>query len=151
MSRNQKGTNYKYGIQIDIDGSGGITEDRLIPGSRESQAFNKFAAADVGSIFWTAPVACKFIRATERHVTIAGQPGTMSIEKVPSGTAPGSGTVVTASAIDLQGTANTNQTAQGKTDGSQLLAAGDSLALKLASGAATSLAGASMTVVVEWQ
>jgi hypothetical protein len=144
------GTNYKYGVMIDIDGSGGLGDEKFIPGIRHAISLPNFAAATVAQLFWTAPKACKIIRVYERHGTAAGQAGTLQIEKVPSGTAIGSGTVALATAIDLAGTANTNQKVSALTTAAAILAEGDSLATKLASGAATSLAASSLTVVIEW-
>jgi len=108
------------------------------------------AAAGIPVIFYTAPCACKVIRAIERHVTVAGQAGTMQIEKVPSGTAIGSGTVLLASAFDLTSTANTNVTINALTTAAATLAAGDSLAGKVASGSATSYANGMVTLVIEY-
>ena len=150
MSKSAKGTNYKYGVLIDYDGAGGLTSEKMIPGSRGTITFAPVAAATIPTIFWTAPYACKVISVSERHVTVAGQAGTMQVEKVPSGTAIGSGTVLLATAFDLTSTANTNVTALALTTAAGTLAAGDSLAGKVASGAATSYANGAITVLVEW-
>lgn len=112
--------------------------------------YPQYAAATLPLIFWTAPAPCRIIQATERHTTVAGQAGTMQIEKVPSGTAIGSGTVTLASAFDLTSTAATVVTKLPLATSAKVLAAGDSLAGKVASGAATSLAGATLTIVLEW-
>jgi len=146
----QKGSNYKYGINLDINGDGGLGDEKFIPGSRSIVAFPTFVAADVAKIFFTAPYPCKIVRAYERHTTVAGQAGTLTLEKVPSGTAPGSGTAAMATTVDLTAAINTNQTITALTTAAAILAAGDSIALKVASGAATSLAGASLTAVIEW-
>ena len=151
MPKLQKGTNYKYGVMVDIDGSGGLSDEKFIPGSRFTIHYPALAAAGIPTPIWTAPAACKIVSAVERHVTVAGQAGTMQVEKVPSGTAPGSGTAALASAFDLTSTANTNVTILGSsTLATASLAKGDSLWTKLASGAATSLANAVLTVVMEW-
>lgn len=150
MSKNSKGTNFKYGFQIDIDGSGGLGDEKFIPGGRDYAVNFAVAAATIPVIFYTAPAACKIVKVIERHVTVAGQAGTMQIEKVPSGTAIGSGTVLLATAFDLTSTANTNVTVNALTTAAGTLAAGDSLACKVASGAATSYAGGTVTVVLEY-
>ena len=151
MPRNiEKGSNFRYGLYVDIDGTGGLTDEKFIPGSRFEVSF-PIAAANIPQAFWTAPYPCKVIRAYERHVTVAGQAGTAQIEKTGSGTAPGSGTATLASAFDLTSTANTNVIIQATgTTANATLAAGDSLSTKLASGAATSYAGGVVTVVLEW-
>ncbi|OCZ54314.1 hypothetical protein [Dehalobacter sp. TeCB1] len=146
----QKMTNSKYGICLDMNGDGGLTDEKFIPGSRFEVQFPNLAAAQIPGLFWTAPYPCKVIRAYERHVTVAGQAGTMQVEKTPSGTAPGSGTATLATAFDLTSTANTNVSVSALTTAAAQLAAGDSLSTKLASGAATSYAGGCLSVVLEW-
>lgn len=145
----QKGTNAKYGIYLDIDGSGGLTDEKFIPGMRFTRDF-QIAAANIPQVMWVAPYPCKVIRAIERHVTVAGQAGTLQVEKCPSGTAPGSGTATLVSAFDLTSTANTNVIIQGLNTAASTLVAGDSIGTKLASGAATSYANGTLTVVIEW-
>ena len=140
-------TNFPHGVCVDIDGGGGLGDEKFIPGSRTEISVS-LAAASLPSLLFTAPYPCQVIRAYERHVTVAGQAGTMQIEKVPSGTAPGSGTNVLGSAFDLTSTANTNAVISGLS--TVPLAVGDSLGVKLASGAATSYAGGTLTVVLEW-
>jgi len=110
----------------------------------------RLAAADIGLPFFVAPAACEVVAATERHVTVAGQAGTLTIEKCTAAEAPGAGDVVLASAFDLTSTANTNVTKSSTSSGVEQMAAGDALCTKLASGAATSYAGASMTVTLKW-
>lgn len=146
----KKGSNFKYGIYIDIDGTGGLTDEKFIPGKRFTVCTEALAAAGIPMLLWTAPAACKIVRAIERHVTVAGQAGTMQVEKCPSGTAPGSGSATLASAFDLTSTANTNSIIQALTTSAATLAAGDSIGTKLASGAATSYAGGTLTLVMEW-
>lgn len=124
-------------------------DNRFIVGSRFQVSFQNFGASDVAKTFFVAPCNCKVVEAKERHVTVAGQAGTLQVEKVPSGTAIGSGTVTLASAFDLTATANTVVTKSALTTSAGALSAGDSLALKLASGAATSLALATITLTME--
>lgn len=147
MSRKFRGTNFRYGASVDIDGAGGLTDERFMPGTRSLIAVSGLAAADAGRVLAIMPAAGKLVRVIERHVTAAGQAGTIQVEKVPSGTAPGSGTTLLATAINAAGTANTNQTCEASAN---TLAAGDALAPKTASGALTSLAGMTVTLVIEW-
>lgn len=121
-----------------------------IPGSRFEVTYPQVAAADVAKTFFIAPAACKIVSATERHVTVAGQAGTLTIEKLTSGEAPGAGDVLLAAAFDLTSTANTPVTKTGVTTAAGTLAAGDALCLKLASGNAASYALGSITVLMEW-
>jgi hypothetical protein len=147
---NGKSTNYPHGIQIDLDGRGGMADERFVPGSRSEAGTGAFAAAALPGVFWVAPAPCKVISAVERHGVVAGQAGTMQVEKVPSGTAPGSGTVVLATAFDGTTTINTNVSSAALATSAATLAKGDALALKVASGALTSLAGACVVVTVEY-
>lgn len=151
MSKNFKGSNFKYGLQIDVNGDGNLTDERFPSGMRTQVTFAPISAATIPTIFFIAPAPCKVISVTERHVTVAGQAGTMTVEKVPSGTAIGSGTDLMASAFDLTSTANTNVTKDASsTLSTRSLAKGDSLAGKVASGAATSYAGGVITATIEW-
>ena len=124
-------------------------DNKYVVGSRFQVTFHNFASADCAKTFFIAPCNCKVIEARERHVTVAGQAGTLQVEKVPSGTAVGSGTVTLASAFDLTSTANTVVTKTALTTSASTLATGDALALKVASGASTSLALATLTVTME--
>ena len=144
-----QGTNFKYGVGIDVNGDGGLEDERFPVGFREVITYSPFSAAGIPSIFWIAPAPCKIISAVERHVTVAGQAGTMQVEKIPSGTAIGSGTNVLASAFDLESTANTNVTILGA-EATQEVAKGEALAGKVASGAATSYANGTLSITVEW-
>ncbi len=150
MSTNQKGTNYKYGIQIDKNGDGGLTDDKFITGNRFQLTFPQIAAADVAKIFFIAPKACKIVSAYERHVTVAGQAGVLTIEKLNTGVAPGSGSDLFTTGFDLTSTANTPVTKTAVTTSAASLVAGDALCLKLQSGAATSYALGTLTVTMEW-
>jgi hypothetical protein len=143
-------TNFNHGIEVDPQNLNGLDGEKYIAGTRHTVQFPQIAAADMGKTFWIAPHDCKVINAWERHVTVAGQAGTMQIEKVPSGTAIGSGTVVLASAFDLTSTANTAVKKDALTTSAAVMAAGDSLATKLASGAATSYAAGTLEVTLEW-
>lgn len=122
----------------------------LKSGARETVSIWNFAAADVAKSFWIAPAAGSVIGAYETHVTVAGQAGGLQIEKCNTGEAAASGDAVLATAWDLTSTANTPVYKAAVGDGKEDFVAGDRFHLLLASGAATSLALATMTMVVEW-
>lgn len=121
-----------------------------IVGSRFVVTYPDVAAADVAKTFFIAPAACKVVSAYERHVTVAGQAGTLTIEKLTTGEAPSAGDVVLAAAWDLTSTANTPVSKTALTTAVATLAAGDALCLKLASGAATSYALGTISVLMEY-
>jgi hypothetical protein len=108
-----------------------------------------FAAADVAKTLFVADRAMRFIKAIERHGTKAGQAGTLQIEKCTAGEAAAAGDVLLASAFDLTSDNDTAVEKLGVTTAAATLAEGDAIRLKLASGAATSLADACMTLVFE--
>jgi hypothetical protein len=122
----------------------------FIQGQRFVVQYPQVAAADVAKTFFIAPAACKVVSAYERHVTVAGQAGTLQIEKLNTGEAPGAGDVVLAAAFDLTSTANTPVKKDALATAAASLVAGDALCLKVASGAATSYALGTITVVMEW-
>lgn len=122
-----------------------------IAGQQFQVTYPQVAAADVAKSFFIAPAKCKFVSATERHVTVAGQAGTLQIEKLASGEAPGSGDALLGEAFDLTSTANTPVTKAAVTTDVVHLSAGDALCLKLASGAATSYALGTITALMEWE
>lgn len=142
-------------LTIKADGTNVLAGDleiagQFLKGNRFTVNYPQVAAADVAKTFFTAPAACKVVSAYERHVTVAGQAGTLQIEKLASGEAPGAGSVVLASAFDLTSTANTPVSINAVTTAAGTLAAGDTLCLKVASGAATSYALGTITVTLEW-
>jgi len=110
-----------------------------------------FAHGDAGKIIFVSPFACRVTKVSEVHATAAGQAGTLTVERLQGTEAPGAGDdLLGATKIDLTGTANTVQSpALTGTAAHLVLAAGDRLALKLASGASTTLAGACVTVEIE--
>lgn len=134
----------------DLNKTLGLAAGLTIPGARFTVQYPQVAAADVAKTFFLAPAACKMISATERHVTVAGQTGTLQIEKLTSGTAIGSGDLTLATAFDLTSAASTPVTKAAVTTALATLAAGDALCLKLASGGATSYALGTITVLMEW-
>lgn len=81
---------------------------------------------------------------------VASSSGTVTCEKVPSGTAQGSGTDLQTATVSTAGTANTNNTASLSATAATLeLAAGDSLAL-VNGGTLTSLVSLQVTVGLHW-
>jgi len=128
----------------------GLASGKFVTGQRFQVTYPQVAAADVAKTFFIAPAACKIIAAQERHVTVAGQAGTLTIEKLTTGEAPSAGDVILAAAFDLTSTANTPVEKAGVTTAAGTLAKGDALCLKLASGAATSYALGTITVEMEW-
>lgn len=135
--------------QLNVSGTANITA-QFVKGQKFEVTYSQVAAADVAKTFFIAPAACKILSAYERHVTVAGQAGTLTIEKLESGEAPGAGDVLLASAFDLTSTANTPVTKAAVTTAAATLAAGDALCLKVASGAATSYALGTITVTMQW-
>jgi hypothetical protein len=113
-------------------------------------SYPQFAAADVAKTFFIAPAACKVVSAYERHVTVAGQAGSLQIEKLTTGEAPSAGDVTLAAGFDMTSTANTPVSIAALTTEAATLAAGDALCLKLASGNAASYALGTITVTMEW-
>lgn len=106
------------------------------------------ATADNYGVFYIAPYAVEVVSVKERHET-AGSDGsavTLNVQKVPSGTAKGSGTNLLSAGISLKGTADTNATGTLSTTVADLrLAAGDSLAL-VPTGTLTAVDGVTVTV-----
>jgi hypothetical protein len=123
---------------------------QFLKGSRFTVSYPQFAAADVAKTFFIAPAACKVISAYERHVTVAGQAGSLQIEKLTTGEAPSAGDVTLAAGFDMTSTANTPVSIAALTTEAATLAAGDALCLKLASGNAASYALGTITVTMEW-
>jgi len=119
-------------------------------GNRFLVSTASFAAADTAKTIFVASRPCKLIAAYERHGTKAGQAGTLTLEKCTAGEAAAAGDVMLAAAFDLAGNNDTVQEKLAVTDGKEVMAAGDAIRLKLASGAATSLADAVVTLELEW-
>ena len=129
-------------LQIDVPST--------IKGSYFEVQYPQVVAADVAKIFYIANEPCKVISAYERHVTVAGQAGTLTIEKLTTGQAPTAGGVVLATAFNLASTANTPVSVAGVTTALGTLVAGDALCLKLVSGAATSYALGTIVVLMQY-
>lgn len=100
------------------------------------------------STFWTAPAKCVVDNVSVRYNT-ASSSGTVAVHKVPSGTAPDSGTAL-CTAVSTAATADTRYTATLSTTASTLeLAEGDALQL-VDAGTLTSLADLEVTVALHW-
>jgi hypothetical protein len=123
---------------------------QFLKGQRFVVTYPQFAAADVAKTFFVAPAACKIISGNERHVTVAGQAGALTVEKLTSGEAPGAGDDLFATGFDMIGTTNVPTTQTAVTTSAGTLAAGDALCLKLKSGNAASYALGTLSIVMEW-
>lgn len=94
-----------------------------------------FVAADVDDIFFVAPFRCRVLSVKEVHAVAAGGTATMDVERLQGTEAPGAGDALTGGTIDLNGTANTVQTATLTTTAAHLiLEVGNRLCVKKASG-----------------
>ena len=99
--------------------------------------------------FWTAPAKCVVDSVTARYNT-ASSSGTVTVHKVPSGTAPDSGTALLSSTISTAATADTRYAGTLSSTASTLeLAEGDALQL-VDGGTLTSLADLEVTVGLHW-
>lgn len=125
-------------------------EGGVIVGSRFEVVYPQVAAADVAKTFFIANAPCKIISARERHVTVAGQAGVLTIEKLTTGEAPGAGDDLFGTGFDLTSTANTPVSKTAVTTAAGTLAAGDALCLKVQSGAATSYALGTISILLEY-
>lgn len=106
------------------------------------------SSANFSTPFFRADRPYAVVEVKERHETAATD-GSVMLRKVPSGTAPASGTAVLASSISLAATANTDQTGLlSSTESNRTLAEGDSLALE-ATGLLTSCAGVTFSVMLK--
>lgn len=105
-------------------------------------------AANYGA-FYIVPFTCILTNFQEVHETAGSSDGTLMLEKLTGTEAPGAGTDMLASAIDLTATANTVQTGVlSATTANLNLAIGDRLAIEDAA-TLTSIAG--LSVIVELQ
>lgn len=128
----------------------GISAGAPISGSQFAVTYPNFAAADVAKTFFVAPAACKVKEISERHVTVAGQAGVLTIEKLTAGEAPAAGDDLITTGFDMTSTANTAVTKMAVTTAAATLAVGNALCLKLQSGNAASYALGTLTVLMEW-
>lgn len=134
----------------EINALAGIATGKFVPGQRFQVTYPQVAAADVAKTFFIAPAACKIVSGYERHVTVAGQAGVLSVEKLTAAEAPGAGDDLFTTGWDLTSTANTSVSKTAVTTATGTLAAGDTLCLLLQSGAATSYALGTITLTMEW-
>lgn len=158
-------SNKKVGSS-DIDSVGLFRADSLILAKQEGflgvtkpvtvriQDTDAATAANYTTPFFIAERNYEILSATERHEVAGSDAGavTLQVEKVPSGTVPGSGTAVLATAFNLKGTANTNQESSVLTTYSgsipvKFLARGNALALKL-TGTPTAVDGVTVSVLL---
>jgi hypothetical protein len=132
--------------------SGVLTQTSGTPivGDRFEVTYPQVAAADVAKTFYIANQACKVISARERHVTVAGQAGVLTIEKLTTGEAPGAGDDLFGTGFDLTSTANTPVSKTAVTTAAGTLAAGDALCLKTQSGNPASYALGTISVLMEY-
>lgn len=101
------------------------------------------------NIFWIAPAKC-VVDSVEARWGTASTSGTVTVHKVPSGTAAGSGTDLLASTISTAGTAATKTAGTLSSTAATLeLAAGDGLQL-VDSGTLTNLVDLNVTVGLHW-
>jgi len=104
-------------------------------------------ATNYGPVF-IAPFPCVLIKVQERHA-VAGSDGsavTLDVEKIPSGTAKGSGTTMLASTINLKATADTVQNGSlAKLGTAKSLVVGDAVGIKT-SGTLTALKDVTVTL-----
>lgn len=128
----------------------GLDGGKFIPGQKFQVRYPQIAAADVAKTFFIAPAACKIVSAYERHVTVAGQAGVLTVEKLNTGEAPGTGDDLFATGFDLTSTANTPVSKTAVTTAAGTLVAGDALCLKMQSGAATSYALGTISITMQW-
>lgn len=99
--------------------------------------------------FWTAPAKC-VVDYLVLTYSVASTSGTVQLEKVPSGTAQGSGTNILTATVSTSSAANTNNEGTiSSTAATAELAAGDSLAL-VNGGTLTGLTDLQVTVGLHW-
>jgi len=117
-----------------------------------------FAAADVvntvaAKVFYIATQRVRVTKISEIHAVVAGQAGTLDIERLQAVEAPGAAAgdpLLAAAKIDLAATIHTVQSpALSATAALLVLEIGDRLALKLATGSAATLANATLAVEIE--
>ena len=133
-----------------ILGATGLTAGKFIVGEKFVVTYPQLAAADVAKTFFIAPAACKIVSGYERHVTVAGQPGVLTVEKLTTGEAPSAGDDLFTVGFDMVGTTNVPTTKTAVTTAAGTLAAGDALCLKVQSGGATSYALGTISITMQW-
>jgi len=108
------------------------------------------ATAGNYGVFFIAHKGCEVVAVRESHEAAGTDAGavTLDIEKLPSGTAPGSGTAITSSGFNLKSTANTPVSKTSIDLTSKTLDPGDRLALKL-TGTPTAVDGVTVTIYLK--
>lgn len=107
------------------------------------------AAVDVSKTIFNADAAYQVVSIKVAWGVAGGAAATLTPEKLTGTTAPGSGTAMISSPIDLTATANTVVTGTLSSTTSDLqLAAGDRLGVKLA-GVLTGLVGCAVTIILK--
>ena len=133
-----------------------ITKDRgffgiTLPLTRCMEGATPQTAANYTTPFFIANRFYQVITVTERH-QVAGSDGgavTVTVNKVPSGTAPASGTAVITTPLSLKTTADTNQSGIVSTvQGVAILAPTDALCL-ISSGTLTAVVGVTVSVLLK--
>jgi predicted RecA/RadA family phage recombinase len=155
VSKINTGMLFGYALAAAAVGDGSATvlpvllaESGEKPGAQFSVSM-QFAAADVAKTVFVAPVGCRLLKANARWGTKAGQAGTLTLEKCNTGEAAAAGDVMLAAAFDLTGNNDVPLEKLAVADGKEVMVAGDAIRFKLASGAATSLADACITLWLE--
>ena len=107
------------------------------------------SANSYNSVYWIAPAKC-VVDSVDARWNTASSSGTVTVHKVPSGTAPGSGTALLSSTISTAGSADTNASGTlSSTKATLELADGDGLQL-VDSGTLTNLKDLTVTVGLHW-
>lgn len=109
------------------------------------------AAANIASVLYVAPVRCRVIGISERHVTVSTAAATFTVERLQGTEAPGEGDdLLGETKIDANATANTVQSpALTDTAASLVLEGGDCLCILVATGDITDYAAATLAVAFE--
>ena len=155
LSKKNSGTLIGYSLVSYAvgDGSAVVIPVRLLGGLGRTNRFfthtMQFAAADVAKTVFVAGLPCKLVKVNARWGTKAGQAGTLTLEKCNTGEAAAAGDVMLAAALDLTGDNNVPVEAVAVADGKEVMVEGDAIRFKVASGAATSLADACITLLLE--
>lgn len=132
------------------EGFRGVTK----PVTRWLEGTTAQTAANYTTLFFIADRSYEVLSVTERHETAGSDGGavTVMLKKVPSGTAPASGTDVLTGGISLKATANTNQNgtiSQLRTNSvyNRRLSSGDGLSL-VTTGTLTAVTGVTVSVLL---
>lgn len=130
-----------------IDGFFGVT----LPVVAHIPYTDAQTAAYYTTPFFIAQRTYQILEVTERHET-AGTDGsavTVMLKKVPSGTAPGSGTNILTAGLNLKATADTNQSGTiSQVAGVARITSGEALTL-VTTGTLTSLVGVTVSVLLK--